>query len=420
MCIACFSCHKKEDDSEETPDLLKDYRIVYSSDAQYSKESSHAINLQKQIKTKYGLELSIDTDSLEQGGTYDSESKEILVGHTKYSESQSAAEKVTRLDHLVTKNGNKIILIAGGAEALGEAVSYFLENYIESVDGEIKLKNIEEHLELYEYAHEETSARIMSLNLRNANSVTMNNQSFREPRIVDFVRTNMPDSIGVQECESFWFKRLKATIGTLGYVPVQEEAYAGGDYAFKNFIWYNPNTVKLVDSGRMWLSETPDTPSKGFGAAHYISMGWAILENKETGAKYVHVNTHLSSENEELRDRELDVLLPKIESFKAQGYKVFVTGDFNFEMTSPIYTQMIENLRDARKTAKETTELYTFSGYSREGVDIPQNKYKCIDYCFYTEDTNVFIEKFDVIDKWKGGYMSDHNALVIDVTLYKR
>lgn len=424
VCIAALGgCTTPKSDS---PELLKDYKIIYASGAEYAKESSHAIDLQKQMKKIYGLELTIGTDAVAEGEPI-GERKEILIGHTNRPESRSAAERVTRLDSLVTRSGNKIILMAGSTEVLGNCVTYFLENGIGSADGEVTVKNFEEHLEPYEYPHEETAVRIMSLNLRCALSATENNQQIREPRIVSFVESTMPNSIGVQECEHFWYVRLADTIGKLGYVPVQTEIYAGNvpvnpRYAFKNYIWYNSNTTKLIDSGRMWLSETPDQPSQGFGATNYISAGWAILQDRETGAKYVHVNTHLyvGTDKEEIRRKELDLLFEKITSLESQGYQVFLTGDFNSQMNSSIYTQATNKLLDARKIAKETTNLLTFNGYAKEGVELDPGTYRCMDYCFYTKNINVCIEKFDVVEKWNGGYLSDHNALVIDVTLYKR
>ena len=112
--------------------------------------------------------------------------------------------------------------------------------------------------------------------------------------------------------------------------------------------------------------------------------------------------------------------MDKVEELENKGYKVFITGDFNADMTTDVYKNVTAELLDSRKTAETTTTLFTFNGYSEEGVDIATSTYRCIDYCYYTEDRDVYIEKFDVVDKYDGGYMSDHNALIIDVTLYKR
>lgn len=259
------------------------------------------------------------------------------------------------------------------------------------------------------------SMRIISLNLRYAHSLDMNNQGVREPRIVSFISEYSPDFLGVQECEPFWRKRLLETLVPLGYLPAHDETFdANGKYGFKNFIWYNGERNELIESGKIWLSETPDVPSKGFGSRFYISAGYAVLKNKASGETFVYFNTHLDVYDVETRKREVAVLISKIKSFEDKGYKVFVTGDFNDVPESDIYKLMADNFLDARISAKTTTNLGTFNGYRTEGQTIDIASYECIDYCFYTKDVGIDIERFDVVDNWNGGYMSDHNAVIID------
>ncbi len=412
---------ESDTDISNAPYILDGCRIIYGEGGGYGSESASAMELQAQLKARYGLDVEIDTDYLEKGAEYDSESREILVGHTEYPQSKSAAQRVTRQDYLITVDGSKIVLMAGCTYSLEDCVEYFLENYITSEDGTLKLSTREEHLELHSYPYEKTTARIISLNLRYAHSAAQNNQGIREPRVIDFINEAKPDSIGFQECEKFWKTRLDANINELGYVAAQEEAYsASGDYAFKNYIFYNTNTTNLIQGGRIWLSETPNTPSQGYGSKYYISASWAVLEDKDTGAKYIHVNTHLNADNAQIREKEIVVLLAKIKTFVDKGYPVFITGDFNSDLKSDVYKTMTESFVDARKTAKDTSGLYTYNGYSNEGVILDTDTYKCIDFCFYSEEPYICVEKFNVIDRWHGGYMSDHNALITDFTLYKR
>ena len=261
--------------------------------------------------------------------------------------------------------------------------------------------------------------RIVSLNLRYAHSADMNNQGVREPRIIDFVGAVRPDSMGVQECEKFWLDRLYERLGALGYAPAQSEAYSeGGRYAFKNYIWYDKAKWELVESGRMWLSETPEVPSRAFGSRFYISAGWAVLKNKQTGKLAAHVNTHIDVTSSEIRLKEIEIIKGKIRELEEKGYPVFVTGDFNSEEGSDEYLSMTEELLDARHTAADSTELNTFNGYSVEGAVIPAEKYKRIDFCFYNGSVSgATVDSFKVVDRWQDGYMSDHNAVVVDVKL---
>ena len=260
--------------------------------------------------------------------------------------------------------------------------------------------------------------RIISLNLRYAHSADMNNQGAREPRIVDFVKRYRPAVMGVQECEPFWRERLLATIGELGYVPAQSEIFGDDEKsAFKNFIWYDSQSNELIEGGKIWLSETPNVPSKGFGSRFYISAGYAVVKNKVTGECLAYVNTHLDAFKPLVRIDEICVLKAKIKELESKGYSVFVTGDFNDDQDSDVYRAMTEELLDARATAKISTEMNTYNFCNSEGTIVPSEKYRRLDYCFYNgRNTGASVDKFDVVDRWTNGYMSDHNALVIDVT----
>ena len=62
----------------------------------------------------------------------------------------------------------------------------------------------------------------------------------------------------------------------------------------------------------------------------------------------------------------------------------------------------------------------TYTAYSEEGVAIPVSNYTTGDFVFHNDDEQLHSEKFEVYDKWDGGYMSDHNALLAEFKLYKR
>ncbi len=427
VALMCFStlggCSGSGDgdgESSGNATALSDYRIVFGEGEEYGDEVVYAMTLQSSIKEKYGIELEIGTDYLNSGESYDSESKEILIGHTAYPQSQSAAERVSYLDYLISVDGNKIVLISGRPKALENCVNYFADNYISLKDGVLVLSSTEEYFEKFDNENAETEASLVSLNLRYAHNATQNNQSIREPRIVSFIKSNMPDSIGVQECEKFWKTRLDDALGKLGYVAAQSEEYDGSEWAFKNFIWYNSKTTALVEGGKIWLSATPLVPSKSYGSDFYITAAWAILENKDTGARYVHVNTHLVSNSSMIRIKEVDVLLAKLKTFENKGYDIFITGDFNDEMTTQTYKNMADKFTDARYATDDEIELsYSYNNYSSETEGPDKSKQNWIDYCFFKGE-NISIDKFDVVEKWNGGYMSDHNALKIHFTLNKK
>lgn len=258
---------------------------------------------------------------------------------------------------------------------------------------------------------------VASLNLLNNNThgLEENFINARMPRIIGFINSEKPDSIGVQECD---FTRVSGNmrstlndgIFSSGYVCAQGEYWDGKYYAFKNFIWYNSNTTACTESGQMWLSETPEIPSKSFGKEHYISMCWAVLKNKATDFTYVHVNTHLYYKDSETRLKEVEILLKKIQNLKVAGYPVFLTGDMNEGMDGAVYARYMQALEDTRRLADTTTDLCTFHCFgTRSNV---------IDFCLCSIDHKVVhIDRFDVAERYEGKLLSDHNALLVDVSI---
>lgn len=258
---------------------------------------------------------------------------------------------------------------------------------------------------------------VASLNLLNNNNhgLEENFIDARMPRIIRFINTEKPDSIGVQECD--FAKHCGNMRGTVddgirpaGYVCVPEECWDGKYYAFKNFIWYNSNTTECTESGRMWLSETPEIPSKSFGKEHYISMGWAVLRNKATGFAYVHVNTHLYYLDSEIRLKEVEILLKKLKEFTNAGYPVFLTGDMNENMDGAVYARYMQELEDTRRLAQVSTDRVTFHCFGFRA--------NTIDFCLCSIDQNVVsINRFDVVERYEGKLLSDHSAVLVDVSI---
>lgn len=269
---------------------------------------------------------------------------------------------------------------------------------------------------------------VASLNLLNNNNhgIEGNLIEDRIPRIIDFIKSARPDSIGVQECDiPKVYGNMRAAvdegIAPSGYICAQKERWDGTTYAFKNFIWYNSNTTECCDSGQLWLSETPEIASKGFGAKHYISMGWAILENKLTGHKYLHVNTHLYAigaytetpeERAEIRLKEANALLSHISvlSDKYNVKNVFLTGDMNEAEGGAVYTRLTEKLDDTRYIANVSTDKITFHCFGARA--------STIDYCLCAIDkTVVNVCKFDVVERHNGQLLSDHGAIFVDILI---
>ena len=106
-------------------------------------------------------------------------------------------------------------------------------------------------------------------------------------------------------------------------------------------VFYLREKYKLLDHGDFWLSDTPDEPSYGPGASYRRICTWALLQNKETGETYAHVNTHLDNGSNEAREAGARQIVDFIESNFADTPVVF-TADMNTGEGSTAYNNFIE------------------------------------------------------------------------------
>lgn len=418
LCIISFllvfsavSCDDKNTDDETTDTTNNDLQTkdlslysVVRGELTSETEISAAQHIKKFFNDEYSINLAITTD-WKVKTEYDPNSYEIIVGVTDYTESKQLKETLTRLDYSIVLSGNKIVILGGSDEKTLQAAQYFTENLILKSNDKVTLKSEENVLVKGEYKYNETDISVISLNLKAAKNAQQNYQAQREPLIISFVEEKKPYSVGFQECENFWLSRLEGNF--TNYTTAHKIP------GTKNNIFYNKNLVTLVQNGVFWLSETPDVASYGFGSTFMISCAWAIFEVKATGARYVHMNTHLDYTSAEIRDKEVVVLIKRMNGFIDMGYAVIVTGDFNAYNNSTVYAQMTANMKDSRVIAPVTTNIGTYNNF-----DINRTYTGPIDYCFINKEIKAY--KYFVVDKYKNSFLSDHNALYVELCIYNR
>ena len=183
-----------------------------------------------------------------------------------------------------------------------------------------------------------------------------------------------------------------------------------GPFTEYSSIYYLKDKYKVIDSGTFWLSETPDKPfTKSFDSACYRIASWALLENKETGERYTHINTHLDHVLESTRQAQMEVLIEYVKKVTGDA-PVVMTGDFNDYEGSPVYNVACEIFNDARYVAKDTDSGRTFTKYGEKKEDGTG----AIDFIFTPKD--AVVDTYKVIrDTAKGIYPSDHYPIVADI-----
>jgi len=135
--ITACSSPKKDNGKENSP-KIDDNAIVNGNTAIYelvrpetcSKELTAAVlNVRSHIETLTGVELSIKTDWSKEG-KYDSSTKEILIGDTKYNESIEAKAELGDNKFSIVKKDSKIVIVAIDEQSVISAINYFLSSLI--------------------------------------------------------------------------------------------------------------------------------------------------------------------------------------------------------------------------------------------------------------------------------------------------
>jgi endonuclease/exonuclease/phosphatase family metal-dependent hydrolase len=243
--------------------------------------------------------------------------------------------------------------------------------------------------------------RVMSFNVRNS-------EFDREEIVPQLIADYMPDSAGLQECEGTW--RLTLETYLPGYTIVGVGRLTGTKLIGESTaIMFRNDKYNLVDWGTFWLSETPDKVSKGWDAAYPRTCTWAVLENKVTGERYAHINTHLDNAGLQAKINGIDLILEKAVTF---DMPVVLTGDFNFGKGTALYRQLNSGcVKDSAFLAEKADSGATSHGYQEnieaEAVDI---------ICVSSKVKNV--KSYNIIrEKYNGRFVSDHYPIYSDIVM---
>lgn len=247
--------------------------------------------------------------------------------------------------------------------------------------------------------------RVVTFNLRYTGS-GKTSIAYRAPLMAAQLKEIDADSMGFQEATLRWMIYLEKNLEDYAYVGV---ARANGSLIGEfSPVFYKKDKYNAVDWGTFWLSKTPEKAgSKDWGSNNVRICTWALLENKETGERYVHLNTHLDHISGEARENQMNVLLTKVNEFVGE-YPIVLTGDFNDTAGSSMYNLATEVLTDSSMAAPVTDNKYTYHAYGEA-----ESK---IDFIFVSNDTAPLV--YHVIDdKIDDTYLSDHYGIYVDLKL---
>lgn len=244
--------------------------------------------------------------------------------------------------------------------------------------------------------------RVMSCNVRCINPLDFGKKNwfYRADLLLKGMEKENPGVIGFQEVTKWQYDFLTSSL------PQFDSVITYRDKMFNSEgcpVFYRKDVYKLVDKGSFWLSETPETMSKDWGAACYRICSYVILEQLNDGNRFVVFNTHLDHVSDEARIKGINVVLDKIKAFGS--LPSVIMGDFNAEEDSETYSAVTENFLDAKYQAEKTMTSCTYQNW---GAGLDRN---CIDY-FMISKQGIEVEEYKVLtDTFDGVYASDHFQL---------
>ena len=324
-----------------------------------------AYELQARLIDAYDYKLWVRTEQ-----DVETLDKAIVFGETKFGLPEGVTGIANDQYYLGIANGN-LYVYATDAAVLYQAIEKVVSQTADPKTYQVSINMIDviEKPVL-------TALTSMSFNLWVSNVTDE-----RVSHVVERIKRVKPDTLGVQEASSTWVNKLKAALEPeYGYIGVGRDANGTGEHSG---IFYKKSTIKLIEGGTKWMSDTPDVVSKYPESACNRVFTYAVFERLSDGKRFLHVNAHTdhTGANGGVRLKQLKVLV-KFVLANYSNLPVLITGDLNAtESTAEIQHVLTSGWDNAAKIAFKTSNAATF----------PPNG-SIIDFCLTSNDDFMVFE----------------------------
>lgn len=173
-------------------------------------------------------------------------------------------------------------------------------------------------------------------------------------------------------------------------------------------IFFDTTVFRLLEGRTLWLSPTPDVPSRGWDAALPRIATLVVLQDKHSGDSLWVVNTHFDHIGKEARLRSAGLLANTLQPALDARVKVVLLGDLNAEPTDPPIQLLKQRLNEACPDIKP--ELGTFNGF-----DVQRTTFPRIDYVFFSSPGWTAL-RYEVLRPLVNGrHVSDHFPVLVQL-----
>jgi endonuclease/exonuclease/phosphatase family metal-dependent hydrolase len=255
--------------------------------------------------------------------------------------------------------------------------------------------------------------KVLSFNIRYNNpNDGENSWPNRSERVKNFLWSESPDIIGFQEVLHNEVLELDHALFNYNfserhYIRVgvgREDGQTKGEYSP---IYFRSNRFQLISSKTVWLSKTPDKPSKGWDAACERIATFALLFDEELKDTLLVVNAHWDHVGVVARQESAKLLLNEMNNYASIQNKILM-GDFNCNPEDPALKKLRAEFSDAGMGI--SSKVGTFNNFERA----TNPKAPRIDYVFYNLKNLGFhsykVGNTDVTEP----LLSDHFPIVVE------
>ena len=258
-----------------------------------------------------------------------------------------------------------------------------------------------------------SSLKVLSFNIRYNNpNDGENSWPNRSEHVKNFLWSESPDIIGFQEVLHNEVLELDHALFNYNFSERQytrigvgrEDGKTKGEYSP---IYFRSNRFQLISSKTVWLSQTPDKPSKGWDAACERIATFALLFDDELKDTLLVVNAHWDHLGVVARQESAKLILKEIEGFTSIQNIIFM-GDLNCAPEDPALKKIRAEFSDAGIGI--SSKVGTFNNFERAA----NPKAPRIDYVFYKLEKLGFhsykVGNTDVNEP----LLSDHFPIVVE------
>jgi len=133
-------------------------------------------------------------------------------------------------------------------------------------------------------------------------------------------------------------------------------------------VFWRESEVELLDRGTFWLSEVPDSVSKGWDAYCNRTCTWGLFRCRASGQRFYFFNTHLDHIGKTARAESLKLIAARIGGINTKETPVILTADFNSRTTDVCFAPLHACMADARAEAPLTDDKPSWNGYGRKSA----------------------------------------------------